>query len=324
MKPFVLCLLSLSMMHLVSAQTAPTLEAVGYTAPSAPLPVAPGQVLTLFVRGVPPLPDGSMRTSQATAVPLPTVLAGLSAHIVQTRTNLPLFAVRQESDCPGDQSNSACLLTSLRVQMPFDLQLFADLVLEVDGTASRTFSLTAISDNAHVLTTCDLTWDTNWAHSCSRVLFHGDGSQITEKAPARPGETIVVYVWGLGPTSPSVLAGEISPQGVVLKQFPGTPGVRARFLDGPLVSLTARPPFFSQEDAAGPGSPVEFSGLTPGQVGLYQLNIPVPQSFTASTRCGDTIVGDPVFQGQPLPANAILRITTIFVGTEEVGFCLQP
>jgi len=32
--------------------------------------------------------------------------------------------------------------------------------------------LSQVSDNAHVITSCDLTWDTNWASSYSRLAFH--------------------------------------------------------------------------------------------------------------------------------------------------------
>ena len=166
------------------AQTAPTLAAVGYASP-APIPVAPGQVVTLFFRNIPPSPDGSLRSTQAKTVPLPTVLGGLAVHISRPPVNFPIFAVRQENDCVDGLVNPACLLTSLRAQVPFNLQPVIELVLEVDGTASRSFRLTQVTDNAHVLTSCDLAWDTNWASSCSRLSFHVDGTAITDKSPAR-------------------------------------------------------------------------------------------------------------------------------------------
>ena len=278
----------------------------------------------MFYRNVPPLPDGSLRTAAANTVPLPTVLAGLSVHVSQPPVNFPIFAVRQENDCIDGQGNPvnpatpACLLTSLRVQVPFRLQVVKEMVLDVDGQASRSFALSQITDNAHVLTSCDLTWDTNWFSSCSRVAFHGDGTQITGKSPARPGEMIVVYLWGLGLTSPIVPSGEPSPPGVVLDQVPGVPGVRARFLDGPTV-LTDLPAFYSPEDAVDPGSPIDFVGLTPGQIGLYQINVAIPQSLIPTTSCGDLIFGTT----DTIPANAVLHITTLYSGTEELGFCLK-
>ena len=312
MKRLLLCLSFLSGTSLVSAQSAATLESAGYTAPSAPIPVAPGQVVTLFFRGVGPLADGSYRAGQAQTVPLPNVLGGLSARIVQSQTRLPIFSVRQENDCVGGQPNPACLLTSLRVQFPFELPLAMELVLEVDGQAGRSFLLTEISDNAHVITSCDSTWITNWVSPCTRLAFHADGTKVSEKAPAHPGETIVVYAWGLGVPSVRVRAGEVSPPGAVVNQVPGAPGVRARFLDRLLTNITARPAFFSEEDAADPGSPFAFAGLAPGQVGLYQLNIPIPRSLNPTNACGD-----------PILANVVLHITTLYAGTEELGLCVK-
>jgi hypothetical protein len=232
---------------------------------------------------------------------------------VQSQTSLPIFAVRQENDCTEGQANPACLLTSVRVQIPNEILGTAQLVLDVDGQPSRGFLLTGVSDNTHILTSCDATWDTNWSSTCNRTAFHQDGSAISQQAPARPGETITVYLWGMGVTSPAVPAGQASPSGAILRQAPGTPALRARFVDGPLVSLVARPAFYSPEDAASAGSPIEFVGLTPGQVGLYQLNVRIPVSLTASNVCEGPIV-----------ANTILRITTLYAGTAEVGLCLKP
>ena len=182
MKLSLLCSLFLACTYSASAQTAATLAAVGYASP-APIPVVPGEVVTLFFRNVPPLPDGSFRSAEAKTVPLPTVLGGLSVHVSQPPVNFPIFAVRQENDCIDGQVNPVCLLTSLRVQVPFKLQVVKELVLEVDGQPSRSFPLAQTGDTAHVLTSCDLTWDTNWASSCSRVAFHPDGSQYHRQVP---------------------------------------------------------------------------------------------------------------------------------------------
>ena len=96
--------------------------------------------------------------------------------------------------------------------------------------------------------------------------------------------------------------------------------MRARFLDGPRGSLTAIPPFYSPEDTGDPGSPIDFVGLTPGQIGLYQINVKIPQSLTPTTSCGDPIAGETI----TIAANAVLHVTTPYVGTQELGFCLKP
>ncbi|MGH9631952.1 MAG: choice-of-anchor V domain-containing protein [Bryobacteraceae bacterium] len=69
--------------------------------------------------------------------------------------------------------------------------------------------------------------------------------------PARPGETIVLYGVGFGPTNPATLPGEIPSQ-----IAPFTSEVVVRFGDAP-----AR---------------VDYAGVSPGSAGLHQLNVVVP------------------------------------------------
>jgi len=294
------------------AQPAASLAAVGYTGPGFPLPVAPGQVVTLFFYGVAPFADGQLRFAQATNVPLPTTLAGLSVHIAQQPLSFPIFAVRQQNECDQDLAgNLGCLLTSIRVQVPIELLATTEMILNVNGQTSRGFAVQPIADNSHVLTSCDVSWDIRFTTSCSRLLFHADGNAVSESDPARRGETIIVYAFGLGQTSPRVPNGA-APSGAIFKDFAGHPRVRARFLSYLSTELTAIPRAFSQEDADDPGSPIAFAGLTPGQVGLYQLNIPVPQTLQPQAPCSKVVLG-----------NMALHITTS-QGTESIAFCLQP
>jgi uncharacterized protein (TIGR03437 family) len=80
-----------------------------------------------------------------------------------------------------------------------------------------------------------------------------DGTLIGPDNPAIAGEVLVLYVTGLGPVSLSL-----------------PNGYRAPF--SPL-ARTLQPVhvFVDQEE-----SPIQFSGLTPGFVGLYQINFVVP------------------------------------------------
>jgi uncharacterized protein (TIGR03437 family) len=300
-------------LELALSRTAASLAAVGYTGPGFPLPVVPGQVVTLFFYGVAPFADGQLRSDQATNVPLPTTLDGLSVHIAQQPLSFPIFAVRQQNECDQDQAgNLACLLTSIRVQVPIELLATTEIILNVDGQPSRGFAVQPIADNSHVLTSCDVSWDTHYTTPCSRLLFHSDGSAVSQSDPARRGETIIVYAFGLGQTSPRVPNGEAAPSGAIFKDIAGHPRVRARFLSFLSTTLTAFPRAFSQEDADDPGSPIAFAGLTPGQVGLYQLNIPIPQTLQPQTPCNKDVLG-----------NTSLHITTS-QGTESIPFCVQP
>jgi uncharacterized protein (TIGR03437 family) len=85
------------------------------------------------------------------------------------------------------------------------------------------------------------------------IAQHLDGSLVSETAPAKPSEIIVFYLAGLGLTDNPVTSGAASP-GTVL----------ARPLDMPTVTIN------------GNTVPILFGGLTPGLVGLYQINLAVP------------------------------------------------
>ena len=105
-----------------------------------------------------------------------------------------------------------CYLTSVRVQIPFEMAASttprlgpsgvkvadAELILEADGRESRSFLLRPVSENGHVLNSCDLAGDTNPDSVCSRTAYHSDGRPVNMDAPAARGETIVVYAFGLG------------------------------------------------------------------------------------------------------------------------------
>ena len=314
------------------AQSAAVLAGSGYSAP-APLQVAPGQVTTLFFRGIQAGSGGQLRDAQAGGAPLPTLLAGLSLHIVQPQiadVRVPIFAVRQENECLDNSNGSSnCLLTSVKVQIPLSISAevsgsgppgmqtlvlapLANLTVEIDGQAARAYPVQPILDNAHVLTTCDLSWDTASTSVCNRQAYHADGRLVSVAAPAAKGETIVVYAYGLGLPSFDVPAGTVSPEGAVL----GDVDTRVKASFSPFLNtVNSVPRLFLADQNNLPSSPIVFGGLTPGQIGLYQLNIPIPQSLAPDYPCG-------AFDGF-VKSNTRLFITTI-QGTEGFGICVQP
>jgi len=293
------------------SQTDALLSSAGYAAP-APLEVAPGQIVTLFFRGITPAPTGFLRAGQAISVPIPERLAGLSAAIHQlpqtTPFRLPILAVKQQNECEEVVTRPVCLLTAIRVQIPSELTaVVAKLTIDVDGVTSRTFLVRPIRDNARVLTDCDPVWDTNPGRACNRLAFHSDGTVVDATAPAKLGETLVIYAYGLGPTLPRVPAGRAAPEGTVLidstmRQLNVTFSV--------FRNAVASLPRYPATEIAGENA-VRYAGLTPGQVGLYQMNVQVPASLEIPIRCG----GD-------TRSNVLAKVVTA-QGVENLPLCVE-
>lgn len=92
------------------------------------------------------------------------------------------------------------------------------------------------------------------------VTVYPDGTPVDSKKPAGAGDVLIVYANGLGPVSPSVATG---------KQSPGD--TLARTTQIPTVTI------------GGVNAIVDFSGLTPVLVALYQINVRVPAGVTPGT-----------------------------------------
>ena len=313
------------------AQTSASALGAGYAKPSAFI-VAPGQIVTFFFRGVGTLPGGTLRTDDAKTQPLPETLGGLSLKIAQpgiaSPLGVPIASVRQDKEC--DTVSSECYVTSVRVQIPFELAASttprlgkagvkapdAELTLVEDGKASRTFLLRPVSENGHVLNSCDLAGDTDPDSICSRVAYHADGRPVNMDAPAALGETILIYAFGLGQTTPPARTGAVSGTGLTV-QDPQQPPVIVTVQDRFLNASPSLPRAASSDPYNSPFATLDFAGLAPGQVGVYQINVPVPVSFQVPVRCG------PNTSGEPVRSNGLLMVTTA-QGTENVPICVAP
>jgi len=93
------------------------------------------------------------------------------------------------------------------------------------------------------------------------VVTHPGGSVVTPDNPARPGDAVTVWATGLGPVDEPQRTGRAAP-----------PDSLVRTTSGPAVSVD------------GQGAAIQFSGLAPGFVGLYQVNVTIPQGARAGNR----------------------------------------
>ena len=111
-------------------------------------------------------------------------------------------------------------------------------------------------------------------------VLHLDGKLVNAKNPAQPGETVSVFVTGLGAVSPTIVdgaAGPVSP------------------LSYSTSTITAY--------IGGTAATVTYAGLVPLLPGLYQINLTVPTGLTAGDN-GLDIAGPDSYSAECLIAIA--------------------
>lgn len=186
--------------------------------------LAPGGVAAIYGQNL----AGS--TEMASAMPLPRQLGKTRVWIGGVEA--PLFFVS------AGQVN---------IQIPTELDVSGEhsIYVEVDGRYSRPKSIRLTKVNPGVA-----------AYSDGRVIAqHGDYSLVNTASPARPDEWIIVYLVGMGATTPAVPSGEAAPMTAL-----------SHAAVQPIVTIGGTP------------AEIAFAGLTPGAVGLYQINCKVPAS----------------------------------------------
>src|SRR5258706_824005 len=94
------------------------------------------------------------------------------------------------------------------------------------------------------------------------VATHLDGSLLTNDAPGKAGEVVVIYCTGLGRTNPDVIDGQIAYMVAFIRAMPDL-----RVVVGGTPVDTGR---------------IYYAGVTPGYPGLYQINVRLPDRFTAN------------------------------------------
>ena len=201
-------LLGTSLFAIAQAQTGIAVAGFGYHNPASTITAAPGQVLIVSVFGIAPLP------AAPTAPPVPPPANGpkmgapsITAAFVQGPVTVQVQILGiQQTPCPaaGDCSPA----TSLTLQIPYELDPDsgnpASLQIQQDGAPISKIALNPVTDSVHVLSTCDQTGiylslafglSTD---SCVPMVMHAGGPLVSRSAPARPGETLVIWAYGLG------------------------------------------------------------------------------------------------------------------------------
>jgi uncharacterized protein (TIGR03437 family) len=120
------------------------------------------------------------------------------------------------------------------------------------------------------------------------AVLHADFTLVSKTSPALPGETVQVYLTGLGDVAPAIADGAAGP----LSPFSTATDTILAFIGG----ATAK---------------VGYAGLAPGLAGLYQLNVTIPATGITA---GDYTID--VSGSDSYAAQAIISIGTAPTGAE--------
>ena len=192
--------------------------------------ISPGEFLT-FYNGV----NLSNSSTCATALPFPAMLDNVQVLI----DNMPAPIY-----CVGSQ---------ITVIVPYEVNAYPIASIQVvnDGATSNVATVYVRPTSPGVLSVPP-------GGLGFAAAEHANYSLITPANPAQPGETIAVYLVGLGSVYPPYSDGG------------ATPGIGSIVINN------------IEVDVGGYGSTnIPYAGLTPGDAGLYQINFQVPSNAPA-------------------------------------------
>jgi uncharacterized protein (TIGR03437 family) len=138
----------------------------------------------------------------------------------------------------------------INLQIPYELQgnTTATMIIENSGLKSQPVTFNLTRNNPGIFTF-------NQQGTGAGAILHNNGTRVDTSHPARPGEYVQIYLTGLGPLDKTIRTGHA-----------------ANSTGNPLYHTADTP----QVTVGGASVPVLYSGLAPGFVALYQINIFLP------------------------------------------------
>jgi uncharacterized protein (TIGR03437 family) len=188
--------------------------------------VAPGSLISVFGR------DLSVTNISTREMPLPTALG--ESCLTVNGVAVPMLFVSP---------------TQINAQLPFQTDGNVTLVLRTPGGISDNFNMTILPAAPSVFRNGVAGQDTG----LPAVVRATNNQLVTLANPVHRGDALVIYLTGMGRTSPTVEAGLPAPA-------------------DPPVAVVVEP----RVTLSDVGLPISFAGLSPGQVGVYQINVRVP------------------------------------------------
>jgi uncharacterized protein (TIGR03437 family) len=192
--------------------------------------LAPGELITLYGTGL------ASSTVVAPSIPFPTSLGNVQVSI--GGVNAPIYYVSP---------------TQISVIVPYEAtSSIVQVQVTNNGAQSNVVTMYTNQTSAGVFS------QTQNGIGDGAVLHQDGVTVVTPSSPAQPGETVSVYLTGLGAVNPSIQDGAAGPSSP---------------LSNTSNTITA--------DISGVTATVTYAGLAPGFAGLYQVNLTIPTGLTA-------------------------------------------
>ena len=228
----------LSCALLPGAEDARRLSAPSYSvasivnsATNEPGAIAPNTIISIYGQNL-SFETKAISEADIVGLQLPTVLAGTGVRVFVGNIPAVVYFVS-----PGQ----------VNVLVPNNLRPGSfHLQLTRDGRAGPAIRIT-LRPAAPALFPLDPT---------TAVATRADGSLVSWEQPAKPGEMVVLYATGLGPTNPNPPYGQVPHTAALIERLDELEVL----LNGTAVE-TAR---------------IAYAGQTPGFAGLYQINLLLP------------------------------------------------
>jgi trimeric autotransporter adhesin len=192
-------------------------------------PIAPGQFISLYGTGL-------AKSTQTGTPPYPATLNGVTVLINNKAAPLHFVSAGQINALVPYSTTGAT----------------ATIVVQNSGANSNPVMVA-------VAATAPGVYSLDGSGSGGGSILHADFGLVNAARPAAPGETVLVYLTGMGAVNPTVADGTA-----------GTAGQLYRATADAFVLV------------AGKQATVAFNGLAPGFPGLYQLNVTLPSFLAAS------------------------------------------
>jgi len=139
--------------------------------------------------------------------------------------------------------------SQINLQVPYEVggKSSTAVVVESSGVASTTIRTPVVASAPGIFTFSRSSW---------AIVLNQDGTLNSASAPAPRGSVVTLFSTGQGQVSPAVPTGQPAPSSVLARAFATSVTIG---------SVKAK---------------IHFAGLTPGMVGLMQVNVAVPPSVT--------------------------------------------